>query len=956
MMARVPFPFCRVSSHASGGWRVSLRSTRPTILLMSILAIVLVLTPKVVPAVDLTGGVGGEGGAGGAGGNGGASGDGGASGGVGGAGDGYSHIGGAGGVGGTVNTSNSGTIQGGNGGWSGYSLEGGGGGGAGIGGGGGGTWGGGAGAGGGGAGYGGGGGGGGTGGGNGGNGGGVNGNVTVSSNIGTIQGGNGGIGYTGSLGGNAGDGIGNGGAGGNGSNGGSITGSIYLDNANTGIVQGGDAPSGSTASGGVGVRGANVTIINAGTISGGTNGDGSRAASLLFTGGANYLQLVGASWTLGGDIQVNGDSLAFTQNEDQTLANDITGVGQVIQNGDGTLTLSGANTYTGDTTINQGTLAVTGTLGNGNYAGAIANNGALIFNQAADQTLSGVISGSGGLEKDGDGTLTLSGANTYSGDTTINQGTLAVTGTLGNGNYAGAIANDGALIFNQAADQTLSGVISGSGGLTKEGAGTLTLSGANTYSGATEVLAGTLALSGAGQISPVLALYNGTTFNTGGGNVSNLSQLDVHGSAAWQGDLDMAGQAMNFYVPTTMTAGGTMLSVTGNANIGGSTVNVGIEGASSPLKGGDQIILIGAGSLSGSTANTSSKGQGMQGVTLDYDFDLSTSGNQLLATVAGNGPQVNPQAKALSEGFLSGLALTNQGADLAAGEGITRAVDATRQTGFGGFATVSGGWSRYNTGSHADMSSVNLIAGLSVAPNLSFGRLNLGAFIEYGNGSYDTYNSFANAAVVDGDGTAWYLGGGILGRLDFADAGPGNFYTEASLRAGGVNNEWRSNDLRDAMGRSAGGYDSSSPYYGAHLGLGYVWNITQPASLDMYGKYFWTHENGDDVTLATGDPVRFDAADSHRLRLGGRFAYVVNEHVSPYIGAAWEHEFHGKARATTYGYDIDAPSLQGDTGIGELGIRVKPSKNLALSFDAAVQGYVGTREGVSGSLQVRYDF
>ena len=95
---------------------------------------------------------------------------------------------------------------------------------------------------------------------------------------------------------------------------------------------------------------------------------------------------------------------------------------------------------------------------------------------------------------------------------------------------------------------------------------------------------------------------------------------------------------------------------------------------------------------------------------------------------------------------------------------------------------------------------------------------------------------------------------------------------------------------------------------------------------------------------------------SSRLRFGSRFAYAVNEYVSPYVGAAWEHEFDGKARASTKGYDMKAPSLRGDTGIGELGLTFTPSQTLPLSFDLGVQGYVGKREGVTGSLQAKYEF
>ena len=72
--------------------------------------------------------------------------------------------------------------------------------------------------------------------------------------------------------------------------------------------------------------------------------------------------------------------------------------------------------------------------------------------------------------------------------------------------------------------------------------------------------------------------------------------------------------------------------------------------------------------------------------------------------------------------------------------------------------------------------------------------------------------------------------------------------------------------------------------------------------------------------------------------------------------AAAEYEFDGQARATTYGYSIDAPKLKVGTGIGELGLNIKPSPDQALSFDLGLQGYAGKREGVTGSLQVRFEF
>jgi hypothetical protein len=72
--------------------------------------------------------------------------------------------------------------------------------------------------------------------------------------------------------------------------------------------------------------------------------------------------------------------------------------------------------------------------------------------------------------------------------------------------------------------------------------------------------------------------------------------------------------------------------------------------------------------------------------------------------------------------------------------------------------------------------------------------------------------------------------------------------------------------------------------------------------------------------------------------------------------AGLDCEFDGKAQATVHGQNISAPSLAGDTGIGELGFTLKPSKSVPLSFDLGVQGYVGRREGVTGSLQAILEF
>lgn len=492
-------------------------------------------------------------------------------------------------------------------------------------------------------------------------------------------------------------------------------------------------------------------------------------------------------------------------------------------------------------------------------------------------------------------------------------------------------------------------------------------------SGTGQAINNTVTLSGSPDLS-VASLYGGGLSAGASGDAFAGNTLNVKTTGLTVKNL-YNFQYINFYLPSAVATGDTVLNVSGTADLTGSSgrssaINVGIAGSSSPLKLGDAITLIKAGTLvTNSGLNSTTSGKGLQGVTLQYDFDITTEGNKLLATVSNSrgGTTVNEQTKALSEGFVSGMGMVTQGADVAAGQGMDAAVSAAKagasakggSAGGGaipaGFGALSGGSVRYNTGSHVDMRSLSLLAGLAWGANMAPGRLTFGPFFEYGNGSYNTYNSFSNAAAVEGDGNTHYLGGGVLARMDFINTGPGHIYAEASGRTGSVYNKYSSTDLRDAAGRSAE-YDSSSAYYGLHLGTGYVWNITDRAALDMYGKYFWTRQKGDSVTLSTGDPIDFKDVDSSRLRFGSRFNYALNEYISPYVGAAYEREFDGKARATTNGYDMKAPSMRGDSGVGELGLVYTPSVLLPLSFDLGVQGYVGKREGVTGSLQAKYEF
>ena len=190
----------------------------------------------------------------------------------------------------------------------------------------------------------------------------------------------------------------------------------------------------------------------------------------------------------------------------------IEGTGSVTKTGKGELVLLGANTYTGTTDINQGTIQI----GDGTAVAAsiestsnvVINNSSdiLRFEPAVNMTFSKVISGNGSVEYKGANSnidLTLSANNTYTGTTTVESGNL----NIGNGGTTGAIAgniilSDGStfLRFNRSGNYTYDKVISGLGNVIQYSTnGTLTLNNTNTYTGHTFIY-GTLVLGANGKI------------------------------------------------------------------------------------------------------------------------------------------------------------------------------------------------------------------------------------------------------------------------------------------------------------------------------------------------------------------------------------------------------------------------------------------------------------------------
>ncbi|MBQ4132434.1 MAG: autotransporter outer membrane beta-barrel domain-containing protein [Desulfovibrionaceae bacterium] len=456
-----------------------------------------------------------------------------------------------------------------------------------------------------------------------------------------------------------------------------------------------------------------------------------------------------------------------------------------------------------------------------------------------------------------------------------------------------------------------------------------------------------------------LILGNDQTFTVTkiGGASYDTDEYSVYDRARFEGDFEAEGKPVNFYLSDQIGNGDTMLRVSGKANIQGSTVNMAFPGGSTPLKGGDKVILIdAAGTLNGMSANTQTSAAvtGSQGVSLVYDFALSREGNQLVAILGAGG--ANPQTKAFLQGRLAQLAFISQGAD-SISQGVMSAFHGLAPDfayDLVPFFITQGGWSRYDTGSHIDVEGVGITTGLAWRGQTRWGAPALALFFESGWGNHKTH---LNTQAATGRGDLAYYGGGLLGHFDFNPFGPGNFWAEASFRAGHSDLSFRSGDIRDALGRTAD-FNSSAPYYGLHAGFGYDMKLNQSLGLGLYSKYYWTHLAGDEENIL-GDKFHLDAVDSRRWRNGLRLSFDIpaQEYVlEPFIGAAYEYEFSGTAKGYVHGHGLDEPSIRGGSAIGEAGLSLYPSDHEGLSVDLALTGYTGRREGISGDLRLKWEF
>ena len=449
-------------------------------------------------------------------------------------------------------------------------------------------------------------------------------------------------------------------------------------------------------------------------------------------------------------------------------------------------------------------------------------------------------------------------------------------------------------------------------------------------------ISGTVDLSnrtiyGGGSVSGNVKTGNTVSFKNTGGSVKAIKNIDVLGVSA-------------------LANNGNALTITNGAIGDLADTTVKLVASDSGLQVGQQITLVQANS--GVITNTTSLDQATlkknSNAFISYDFEEVAGLNDAIAVIVTGKEADTANARALAESRAAGVALLNQSSDLLIDQGF----GAVKFNGEGvvkdtyGFATTGGSSIRYNTGSFVKANGFSLIAGLAQKTTVDNGVWHLGAFFENGQSNYSTHNDGVDGAVR-GDGDATYNGGGILARFDSA----GGMYGEASMRAGSIKNKFGG----FAYNGGTGSYEDRSTYYGAYLGLGQQRQLSKNTSLDIYGKYFYTHQQGSDFEVL-GEQVTTAAVKSSRMQLGGRLTKQVTAEVSYYGGVAWEYEFDGAADMAVAGADLAAPSLKGSSGIVEMGIRLKPSKTGKITLDLGAQGHFGKRRGFSGGLQINYSF
>jgi len=483
------------------------------------------------------------------------------------------------------------------------------------------------------------------------------------------------------------------------------------------------------------------------TLNGGSNSVSGTAGDLLYVASGGTFSIGTASagsgaltLTLGaaGNLDIAGTA---------NIGSAISGSNGLTKTGAGTLDLSGAESYTGTTTVSVGTLMIggSGELGSGSYAGNIANTATLLYASSASQALSGNISGTAGALTVNGGMLTLSGMNNYTGATTLSGGALVLVANSGNtsANVTSVLGNNNTALTMSSGTtlELLSNNTSATrfypANVLEAGAGNVTynfIAGDNN-SGATT--GQTLTLADFGQFGP------GSTQDVFNFAVNNSYTLGIGSTGAGTGDL---GFFNNTTINSTVASG--TLSIPGGmfGNHNGSTYYLTFGGAGNinsgviynGFDGGLDVVIsdsTGVVTLSGANQYT--------GATTVYSGVLAFTGNSAGTTT------LNVDGGTLKADYSGGAS----GNILASG-------DVLSLNGSGGTFVVNSATSGTNSQTLASLT----LNGAGTAQIVNNGATNAGLTITSGTitrstgGSVDFVEPSSGASITLGSATSAFLG------------------------------------------------------------------------------------------------------------------------------------------------------------------------------------------------------
>ena len=441
-------------------------------------------------------------------------------------------------------------------------------------------------------------------------------------------------------------------------------------------------------------------------------------------------------------------------------------------------------------------------------------------------------------------------------------------------------------------------------------------------------------------------LYGG---DSGSGDAFTGNTLNVASAGLSLGNVANF-ENYNFYLTDANINADAVLKLqeASDTNLDKAKINATLSGAARALKVGDTVKLL-HNSNGFSTTGTITGTTLQQGFSLIYGVKFDASADSVNFTVTEGG-SATEASKSPSETRLATVGFLNSGADNFTDKGIANAVAVASSDNGAVFAAAGGGQSRLHSGSYTDIKGYNFALGAAKAITNNAGKLTYGPFAEAGWGTYDSHLDCG----VRGDGNTRYYGVGAFARQD---NNSGTYY-EGSLRYGQTNSDYSGSGLTDGLGNAlAATYDSSSAYYGAHIGIGKVSKLTGSTSADVYAKLLYTHQQGDSAVMAgSGETYDFGSVDSTRARVGSRLSKAYSDRATAYVGTAYEYEFDGEATATVKGFSTLAPSIKGGSGMLELGYSLKPKAANDPTIDLSLQGWLGKKEGFTTNVNFMWKF